>query len=102
MLIIIFSLIIISSVVLTVFFILSREETQQIKTVNKVEAPKKPSLSAKVLAAEQLSQYTNESNDFDEKDIQGTPDKSMFPDIEKPEFLTVSKESKIKGSDTEQ
>jgi len=78
----------------------SKEEPTTVETVEKIKDTKKSTLTAKVLAAEQLSQYSNDSNDFDANDIQGTPNKSMFADIENPTFLTVSKENKLKGTNT--
>lgn len=93
-------IIIVASAFIAFFVLSSKEEPTTVKTVKKIKDTKKSTITAKVLAAEQLSQYSNESNDYDTNDIQGSPNKSMFPDIEKPEFLPVSKENKLKGTDT--
>ena len=93
-------LIIIIAAASAAFIVLSsKEEPTTVETVEKIKDTKKSTITAQVLVAEQLSQYSNESNDYDANDIQGSPNKSMFPDIENPEFLPVSKENKLKGTD---
>ena len=65
------------------------EESEQTQTIPKG-----------VLAAESLSQYLKKSNKYSLDNIQGTPDKSMFADIENPKFKLVSKENNLDESAT--
>ena len=93
-------IIIVASAFIAFFVLSSKEDPKPEESSEKVEESEKPTISAKVLAAEKLPQYEDKSTEYGVNDIQGTPDKSMFADIENPTFLAVSKENKIKGSDT--
>lgn len=84
------------------FFVLSsnKDSTEPQKVEETPDASSQtPEIPVKVLAAERLTQYLDKTNEYDLADIQGTPDKSMFPDVQDPKFLAVAKENKLKSSD---
>ena len=82
-------------------FFNSKQELNQIPTVPVAEKLEvMPKISADVLAAESMDQYLEKKDEYDLNNIQGTPNKEMFPDIEEPKFKLVSEEKNISGSDT--
>lgn len=54
-------------------------------------------LPVEVLAAEKLPQYEGKAEEYDLNEINGSPNKSLFADVQKPKFLTASKETKLEG-----
>lgn len=82
-------------------FFNNKQELNHVSTVpvdEKLEVTSK--ISTDVLAVESLSQYLEKTQEYDLNNIQGTPNKDMFPDIEDPKFKLVSKEERVKSSDT--
>lgn len=68
-----------------------------------VSAPKEEEpepLSTEILEAEKLAQFDEKSAKYDLNQIDGTPDKTIFPDIESPNFLSIKNETKITDSET--
>ncbi|MCH7541758.1 DUF3179 domain-containing protein, partial [Patescibacteria group bacterium] len=54
-------------------------------------------LPVEVLAAEKLPQYEGKAEEYDLNEINGSPNKNLFADVQKPKFLTASKETKLEG-----
>lgn len=73
-----------------------QESSQRSSAQENKKAQKIPKAT---LAAEQLTQFKDTTNKYNLDDIQGTPNKSLFPDITNPNFLVVSKETNIQDSD---
>lgn len=85
------------------FFVISsnKKTPESEKTEEKKELTSEtPKIPEAVLAAEKLPQYLDETNQYDLNEIQGTPNKNMFPDIQSPKFLSVGEENKLSNSDT--
>ena len=85
-----------------VFFLLfnNSQRSNQTTTTSESDQPEvNPKISPNILASENMGQYLGKSEEYNLENIQGTPNKSMFPDIENPKFKLSSEEKNLIGSD---
>ena len=77
------------------FFNNNQEPNQKSTTPVSENLEVTPKISSDALALENMNQYFGKSEEYNLENIQGTPNKSMFPDIETPQFNFSSDEKNL-------